>query len=40
MQAFPAQFNVCGWGEEPTLEGSTWQVLHSGSLRPYLQTLD
>ncbi len=25
---------------EPTLEWSTWKVLHLGSLRPYPQTLD
>jgi hypothetical protein len=39
-QAFPAQSIVCGWGQELTLERSTWKVLHSGSLRLYLQTLD
>jgi len=39
-QAFPARSNVCGWGQKPTLEWSTWKVLHSGRFQPYPQTLD
>jgi hypothetical protein len=31
-QAFTALSNICGWGPEPTLEWSTWKVLHSGRL--------
>ncbi len=31
-QAFPAWSNVCGWGQVPTLEWSTWKVIHSGRL--------
>ncbi len=37
---FPAQFNLCGRGQEPTLEWSTRKVLQLGKLQPYLQTLD
>jgi hypothetical protein len=37
--AFPA-FNVCGWGQGPTLEWSTWKVLHLCRLQPYPKTLD
>ncbi len=33
LQAFPANSNVCGWGQELTFESSTWKVLHSGKLR-------
>jgi len=29
---------VDGPGQEPTLEGSTWPMLHSGRLFPYSQT--
>jgi hypothetical protein len=36
-QAFPAWSNNCGWGQEPTLQPSTWKVLHSGRLWPYPQ---
>jgi hypothetical protein len=39
-QAFPSLSNVCGRGQDPTLEWSTWKVLHSGRLQPYLQTLN
>ncbi len=31
-QAFTAKSNVWGWGQEPTLEWSTWKVLHKGRL--------
>jgi hypothetical protein len=39
-QAFPAQSNICGQGQEPTIEWSTSKVLRVGKLRPYPQTLD
>ncbi len=38
-QPFPTKSNVCGRGQEPTLEWRTWKVLHSGRLWPYPQTL-
>ncbi len=31
---------IYGWGQEPTLERSTWKMVHLGKLKPYLQTLD
>ncbi len=30
---------VYGQGQEPTLEGSSFQALHTGRLWPYLQTV-
>jgi len=32
VHAFPANSNVCGQGQEPTLEWSTWEMLHSSKL--------
>ncbi len=40
FQLLPAQPNGCGWGQEPILEWSIWEVPHSFRLQPYLQTLD
>ncbi len=37
---FPAKSNVCGWGQEPTLELSNRKVLYSGTLRTYPQTIN
>ncbi len=31
---------VSGWGQEPTLEWSTWKVVHSCRLQPCPQKLD
>ncbi len=31
----PAKSNVCGQGQEPTLEWNTWKELHSGMLPPF-----
>jgi hypothetical protein len=39
-QASPASSNFCGSGQEPTLEWSTSNALHSGRLQPYPQKLD
>ncbi len=39
-QTFPAQSYVGGYGQEPTLEWSTWKVLLLGMLRPYPKILD
>jgi hypothetical protein len=36
----PSQMVGKARSQEPTLESSTFQVFHSGRLRPYLQTLD
>jgi hypothetical protein len=39
-QASRAWSDVCGLGQELTLQWNTWMVLHSGRLRLYQQTLD
>jgi hypothetical protein len=39
-QAFLVWSNVSGQGQEPSLDGITIKVLHSGRPRPYSQTLD
>ncbi len=39
-QAFPAQPNACGQGQESTLEWSTRKVVHSGRLWYYSKMLD
>jgi hypothetical protein len=39
-QIFTSLSNVCGQGHERTLEWKTREVLHSGRLRPFFQTLD
>jgi len=36
----PAYSNVCGQGQEPTIEWSMWKMLNSFRLQPYLQPLD
>jgi hypothetical protein len=37
-QAYLALCNGYVYGQEPTLEWSTWQMLHSGRSLPYSQT--
>jgi hypothetical protein len=38
VHAFPANYNVCGQSQEPSLEWSTWEMLHSGKLKTYPKT--
>ncbi len=40
LKAFPGESNVCRYGQEPTLELSTFIVLRLGKLRHYLQEFD
>ncbi len=39
FQAFLCMSNICGQGQERTIQLSTWKVLHSGRRWPYSQTL-
>jgi hypothetical protein len=39
LQAFPASFNVCGQGQEPTLEWITCKVFKFGKILTYPQIL-